>query len=111
MTRLTRAQHERDQRILEFIEDFTNWRGFPPTVREIAAFMGWRAYSNAAHHVHRLVNAGRLVQEKGKARSYSIPRRFSPREEREGVTAVPLLGTFPEYFDGAAAKAIKGATK
>lgn len=66
--------------------------GFPPTVREVKAAMGFRAVESARSHLQALVAEGRLVKERGKSRAYRL------RERLKGEAPsffVPLLGQIP----------------
>ncbi|OPY05607.1 MAG: LexA repressor [Syntrophorhabdus sp. PtaB.Bin184] len=59
--------------------------GRPPTVREVQEAFGFHAVETARHHLENLVVEGKLRQETGKARGYSLP-------EARGLLYVPLLG-------------------
>ena len=66
--------------------------GLPPTVREIQEQFGFQAVQTAQEHLRRLVAEGKLVKQKGKARSYSLPRNAA---RESPTTFVPLLGRVP----------------
>ena len=66
--------------------------GLPPTVREIQEQFGFQAVQTAQEHLRRLVAEGKLVKQKGKARSYSLPRNTA---KESPTTFVPLLGRVP----------------
>ena len=57
----------------------------PPTIREVQEAFGFRSVQTARQHLERLVAEGRLVNTRGKSRSYRLP-------ERVGMRMVPLLG-------------------
>lgn len=61
--------------------------GEPPSLREIQSEFGFRAVETAREHLQELVEAGRLVQAPGRARSYRLPAR-----DAAGVQLVPMLG-------------------
>lgn len=63
--------------------------GFPPTVREVQAALGFRAVQTAREHLERLVDEGRLVKRTGKARGYGLP---APGLPEAPTRLVPLLG-------------------
>lgn len=64
--------------------------GFPPTVREIQNHFGFSAVQTAQAHLRRLVDEGRLVKQKGKARGYALPKSDLPQPPP--TMLVPLLG-------------------
>ena len=74
--------------------------GQPPTVREVQDAMGFEAVQTARQHLERLVEDGRLVADRHKARGYRLPG--SGREPR--TFFVPVLGRVPA---GALAEAIE----
>ncbi len=64
--------------------------GFPPTVREIQEHFGFSAVQTAQAHLRRLVDEGRLLKQKGKARGYALPKSDLP--VAPPTMLVPLLG-------------------
>jgi len=64
--------------------------GFPPTVREIQAHFGFSAVQTAQAHLRKLVEEGRLIKQKGKARGYALPETDVTRTPP--MLLVPLLG-------------------
>ncbi|MFT4570776.1 MAG: repressor LexA [Hyphomicrobiaceae bacterium] len=68
------------QRILE---------GRPPSVREVAAAMGFSAVQTAAQHLQTLVGEGLLNKEPGRARGFRLPER---RGRSAPTRLVPLVG-------------------
>lgn len=76
----------RDQ-IFRFVRDRL-LEGIHPTVREIKDAFGFRAVQTVQAHLERLVEEGRLVKQRGKARSYALPTA-APESP---PFLVPLLG-------------------
>ena len=72
-----RQKSTRDQprgdRILSFIEKAVAERGYPPSVREIAAAVGLASTSAVHHHLLRLQKEGRLSRQPTRSRALSIP--------------------------------------
>jgi repressor LexA len=72
-----RTKSSRDQprgdRILAFIEKAVNERGYPPSVREIAAAVGLASTSAVHHHLTRLAKEGRLSRQPTRSRALAIP--------------------------------------
>jgi repressor LexA len=65
--------------------------GRPPTVREVQEAFGFKAVQSARQHLEKLVQAGRLRKEPGKARGYRLPADLGPGYRTTPVL-VPLLG-------------------
>lgn len=63
----------RGERILAFIERTISERGYPPSVREIAAAVGLHSTSAVHHHLTRLAREGRLSRQPTRSRALSIP--------------------------------------
>lgn len=76
------------ERIFEFVRKRV-LEGWPPTVREVQASVGYKAVQSANVHLQALVDQGRLVKLPGKARGYALPE--SPRGVQPTVL-VPLVG-------------------
>lgn len=58
--------------VLEFIQEFTEERGFSPSYREIMTGLGLSSVSAVAEHVDNLVMRGALKKVPGAARSLEI---------------------------------------
>ena len=78
---------ETRRKVFEFVRDRL-LAGQPPTVREVQDALGFRAVQTARQHLERLVEDGRLVADRHKARGYRLPGMV-----REPHTVlVPVLG-------------------
>ena len=81
---------ETRRRVYEFVRDRL-LAGEPPTVREVQDAFGFRAVQTARQHLERLVEDGRLVTDRHKARGYRLPGAArAPR-----IALVPVLGRVP----------------
>ncbi|MFO7686978.1 MAG: MarR family transcriptional regulator [Desulfobacterales bacterium] len=86
MNRKPRGRHpvqeisEPQRRTLKEIRLFTNQRGFPPTMKELADILG---ISHASVHgqVNQLVRKGYLKREPRKARSIVVAREPADEED------------------------------
>ena len=70
----------RQSTVLEFVADYSDKRGFPPTLREIGDAIGLPNVSAVRGHIQALVNKGYITKDADKARSISIvhaPSAFS----------------------------------
>ena len=91
MANLTRKQ----QQIYDFILEFTNRHGYPPSVREIGAAVGLKSPSTVHFHMKGLEEAGVIVKAEGKTRAISLPGApLGPAGEEEDPRAdqIPVVG-------------------
>lgn len=75
------------EKILTFIKDFRENKGYAPTVREIAKGCGVTSPSVVHYHLNQLERAGLISREKEKFRSISVAG------EGRSPVQVPVLGT------------------
>lgn len=81
---------ETREKVFAFVRDRL-LAGQPPTVREVQEAFGFRSVRTAQQHLERLVEDGRLVAGRHKARGYRLPG--ASRWAR--TVLVPLLGRVP----------------
>lgn len=80
---------EPQRRTLKEIRLFTNRRGFPPTMKELADILGI-SHASAHGQVSQLVRKGYLKREPRKARGIAIVRE--PEDDTPDLVAVPIVG-------------------
>ena len=80
---------EPQRKTMKEIRRFTERRGFPPTMKELADILG---ISHASVHgqVNQLVSKGYLKREPRKARGIVIVR--DPEDDNSDMVAVPIVG-------------------
>ncbi|SRR5581483_428753 len=84
------------QRVLDFIQTEVHAGRPIPTLREIAAKLGFRAHRAAAFHLDALKRDGFIECESGKARSLRVT---SPLAKLRGRLAdIPFYGSIPAGF-------------
>lgn len=76
----------KQQRILEYIAEFTAAQGYPPSVRDICAGVGLSSPSTVHAHIKSLREAGYLDKDDHKTRALTIKGMSGP------VTKIPILG-------------------
>lgn len=85
---------ERQQGILDFIDQQNRERGYPPSVREIGKAVGLTSPSTVHSHLNTLQKLGYLRRDPAKPRAIEV--RYDPNSgavmERAAVTHVPLVG-------------------
>jgi repressor LexA len=77
----------RQQRILEFIAQTVQDRGYPPTVREIGEAVGLTSSSSVHAQLANLQRAGLLTKDPTKPRAMTLAS-----EARVDATVVPIVG-------------------
>ncbi len=63
---------EKQQKILEYIERFSNENGYPPTVREIGEAVGLNSPSTVHGYLKRLERDGKLEKGEGSSRALRL---------------------------------------
>ena len=86
-----RATTERQRRILDTIRQFTEERGYPPSVREIGERVGLSSSSTVQSHLKTLERRGLIRRDPTKPRalvsSESVPRSVPDAEQLAGSIA------------------------
>ncbi len=78
----------KQQKIYDFIRDFSREYGYPPTVREIGEHLGLKSPSTVKFHLDNLRSAGLIQWDGGKTRSITLlEKEDGPKEDQ-----VPVLG-------------------
>lgn len=66
---------DKQARILTFLKDYTAWRSYPPTVREITDGCGLSSASVALYNLRILERKGYLTRKPGIARGIALTNR------------------------------------
>ena len=82
-----RTSDNTQARILEFIKEEIQTKGYPPSVREICAAVGLRSTSSVHAHLNSLENKGLIRRDPTKPRALEVMDCVSPRGK-----VVPLVG-------------------
>ena len=78
--------HRKQEEIHSYIIEFTENKGYPPSVREIGAAVNLKSPSTVHSHLRKLESAGLISIDSNKTRAI----RFKKKPGGEGV---PILGT------------------
>jgi repressor LexA len=84
------------KRLLDFIQAEVHAGRPIPTLREIAAKLGFRGHRAAAFHLDALKRDGFIESESGKARSLRITSPLAKLRSR--IVDIPLFGSIPAGF-------------
>jgi repressor LexA len=84
---------ERQRAILDYLREFVDEHGYPPTVREIGEAVGLRSPSTVHAHLAQLERAGLLRRDPTKPRALELTdRRREAEEALPEVHKLPLVG-------------------
>ena len=85
----------RQQEIWDFLVDYVDGHGYPPTVREIGEAVGLASPSTVHAHLANLERAGLLRRDPTKPRALELTgreRAVSSSRRAEAAPRLPLLG-------------------
>src|SRR5947209_14456738 len=82
---------KRQQEIWEFLVQYVDAHGYPPTVREIGEHVGLASPSTVHAHLANLERAGLVRRDPTKPRALELSGR-AEREQAPTVHQLPLLG-------------------
>lgn len=80
----------KQQQIYDYIIAFSAEHGYPPSVREIGAFVGLKSPSTVHFHLKGLETAGLITKAEGKTRSITV---VQPEEQSAPGDKVPVVGS------------------
>lgn len=60
--------------LLSCIDDYTRENGYPPTIRELCALLGYRSTSSVHAYIRQLQEDGLLSYEASKPRTLTVAR-------------------------------------
>jgi repressor LexA len=84
---------ERQRAILEFLHEYVDDHGYPPTVREIGEAVGLRSPSTVHAHLAQLERAGALKRDPTKPRAIELAdRRRQEAAAEPELLRLPLVG-------------------
>lgn len=89
------ANLSKQQQILNFIEEHTIEKGYPPTVREICAAVGLNSPSTVHGYLSRLEKAGHIVKDPSNSRSIRLAQKnnvASITQADDTILSVPVIG-------------------
>lgn len=73
-------RHQTTHAVYQFLWDYVQQHGFPPTQQEIAAHC-FLTQPSVSRHLDKLEKWGWLIREEGKARSIKLLKEPSSREK------------------------------
>src|SRR3989442_3580933 len=82
----------RQRQIWDFLVDYVDAHGYPPTVREIGEAVGLASPSTGHAHLANLERAGLLKRDPTKPRALELVGRDKPEPTVVALPKLPLLG-------------------
>ena len=89
------ANLSKQQQILDFIEQHSREKGYPPTVREICAAVGLNSPSTVHGYISRLQKAGLLEKDPSSSRSVRVAAKGNVGQITQAddtILSVPVIG-------------------
>jgi repressor LexA len=83
---------ERQQRILEFLGEYIDDNGYPPSIREIGAAAGISSTSVVSYNLRRLEERGYISRDKEVSRGLKLASAAQAQIASEAVVQLPVLG-------------------
>jgi repressor LexA len=85
---------DRQRQIVDFVTEYFDGHGYPPTVREIGEAVGLASPSTVHAHLANLERAGLLRRDPTKPRALELTQRATagPPRRLDEAPALPLLG-------------------
>lgn len=87
---MRKPRGDNQQRILDFIKEEVQKKGYPPSVREIGDAVGLKSTSTVHGHLVRLEKKGLLHRDSMKPRAMEVTN--DPSYNRQANIMVPILG-------------------
>jgi repressor LexA len=88
------AEHlsERQKRIVEFLGEYVQEHGYPPSIREIGAAAGISSTSVVSYNLKRLEEKGYINRDEEVSRGVTLTGAARTRVMPQAVVHIPLLG-------------------
>ncbi len=83
---------EKQRRILEFVGEYVNDNGYPPSMREICSEAGISSTSVVSYNLDRLEDAGLIVRDREVSRGLRLAEAGESEVRAGAFLGLPLLG-------------------
>lgn len=77
---------DKQEKILQFLNEYTRQYGYAPSVREICAAVGLKSTATVSYHLNELKRLGRIEGDSTKRRAIRLP-------DMGGIGRIPVVGT------------------
>ena len=82
-------EKDKQSEIYEFLKNYTENKGYPPSVREICEAVSLRSTSTVHGHLKRLEKKGMIKRDPSKPRALEIAELSTPKKE---MVNIPIIG-------------------
>lgn len=102
---------ERQSDILQFIREFIDFNGYPPTYREIGKKFGIASTFGVKRHLDALIKKGHLSMEENSSRTISLTQQSlqQVRKDADSVIDLPIVGRVAAGYPILAEQNIEGS--
>ena len=91
------GKYSKEEQLLEFIKEYLNDNGFPPTVREMCKALKVSSTSTIFYYLNKLETSNKIKKNPNKNRALEIvddtPIISTIISEEKNLTRIPVLGT------------------
>lgn len=81
---------ERQKQVFDFVRDFSQEKGYPPSVREICKGVGLSSTASVHNHLHSLQDMGFIMRDSAKPRAIEVIQDAEWRNKT--MVPIPLVG-------------------
>ena len=89
---MTRGLTDKQQKILSFLEEYVNDKGYPPSIREIGNAFSISSLRGVTVHLDALERKG-MIKRANTSRSITIIGKTGSTAPNRNVSFIPLIGT------------------
>ncbi|MCB4791831.1 MAG: transcriptional repressor LexA [Elusimicrobia bacterium] len=82
----------RQQEILGFIKESINSKGFPPSVKEVQVYFGFKSPTAAQDHLNMLARKGYILRHPYISRGIEIVAEKERKQENIDSSSIPVVG-------------------
>src|SRR5438105_5290662 len=106
-THMTRGLTDKQDRILNFIVDYVNEKGYPPSIREIGNAFEISSLRGVTVHLDALERKG-YIKRASTSRSITVIGKTGASAPSRNVTFLPIVGTIAAGVPITAAENVEG---
>jgi len=96
---------QRQKQVLDFIAQYIEAYGAPPTLREISSHIGISGTATALHHLKAIEKKGFLIRREGSSRGIVLTGKAG---KSEVLVSLPIIGTVNAGLPQPAVESIEG---
>lgn len=90
--KLAKQSFEKQQEILEFVNNYIKENGYPPAIREICKGVDLSSTSTVHAHLQNLIKKGLIKKEGLKSRSIKVVTNETDLPSQDEIVQIPVIG-------------------